>query len=357
MEEVAVLSGLREYARPMFWFVLYCLGVQCVQSSSRAIAVLGLATAATVLSVRFQGVFLGAWVTAVVQAVRDRSLDVFRPRYLFNRVGQAITQTGQTVCILFASMQMSGQLQSAISMAVVPVWTLLVGGVLSLLGKRPRIDGAAWIAPAMYAVSANMFAIQAPKTEGSVALGFAFMLGSGLCTTLLHYLTEDVARKDELRNKLRDLKLRIVTTANDAPVRESKITTTLWQNGPAALLTVPLWFIAVPGLSLDRATVPATWLGVTLVVSVAVFSLGQQLATQLAYISSEGTDLSVARLNTLRGVQVIFAAILDVVLFQVLPGRIQWSALALVPLTIAVGWLLTTSKKAEDGSTGSATSA
>lgn len=342
MKEVAVLRGLlsSQYGKPIGWFVLYCLGVQCVQSSSRAIAVLALAGAATVLTVRFQGVFLGALGVAAVRACKDRSFEVFRPRYLSNRLGQAAAQTGQTVFILLASTEMSGQLQSAISMVVVPMWTLLVSNLMSLFGKRKPVRLSAWIAPAIYGVAANLFAMQAPKTEGSVALGFVFMLGSGLCTTLLHYLTEDVARKDRLRNRT-----------------ESKITTTLWQNGPAALLTVPLWITAVPAVSLERATVPATWLGIVLVAGVAVFSLGQQLALQLSYSAAQRVELSVERLNALRGIQVIFGFLLDGALFGVLPGRIQLSALSLVPQAISVGWLLTTKKKAKDGPTGSATSA
>jgi hypothetical protein len=40
--------------------------------------------------------------------------------------------------------------------------------------------------------------------------------------------------------------------------------------------------------------------------------------------------------------------------FRVLPGRIQLIALSLVPQAISVGWLLTTRKKAKEGSTGSA---
>jgi hypothetical protein len=336
------------------WYVGgYSLGVQGVQSSTRAIAVLGLAGAATVLAVRFQGVFLAALGVATVRACKNRSIDVFRPRYLSNRAGQAVTQTGQTVFILLASMEMSGQLQAAISMVVVPTWTLLISEVLWRLGKRDRVRGSAWLAPAMYASIASLFAMQAPRTEGSVALGFAFMVGSGLCTTLLHYLTDDVAKKDELRNQ----KLRIVRSTKDAPVRESKITTTLWQNGPAALLAVPLWITAVPAVSLDRATVPATWLGIVLVAAVAVFSLVQQLALQLSYTAAQKIDLSVERLNTLRGFGVIFGAILDVAVFRVLPGRIQLIALSLVPQAISVGWLLTTRKKAKDGPTGSATSA
>jgi hypothetical protein len=123
------------------------------------------------------------------------------------------------------------------------------------------------------------------------------------------------------------------------------------------LLTVPLWFMAMPVFSLDQAVIPVTLLGKVLVAVVALASLGQQLALQLSYRASQTTDLTVARLNTLRGTQVIFGAILDVALFQVLPGRIQWSALALVPQSMTVGWTLTTSKKAEEGSTGSSTSA
>ena len=361
MKEVAVLrrllgrlAGIAAFA----WYVGgYSLGVQGVQSSTRAIAVLGLAGAATVLAVRFQGVFLAALGVATVRACKNRSIDVFRPRYLSNRAGQAVTQTGQTVFILLASMEMSGQLQAAISMAVVPMWTLLVSEVLSRFGKRDRVRASAWLAPLMYAAIACLFAMQAPKTEGSAALGFAFMLGSGLCTTLLHYLTDDVAKKDKRRNELRDLELRVANGAKRGPFRESKITTTLWQNGPAALLTVPLWFTAVPAVSLDRATVPATWLGIVLVAAVAVFSLVQQLALQLSYNAAQRIDLSVERLNTLRGFQVIFGAILDVAVFRVLPGRIQLIGLSLVPQAISVGWLLTTRKKAKDGPTGSATSA
>jgi len=339
MEEVAVLSGLlgRKVLIAGMFFVLYCAGVQAVQTSSRAIGVLSLASDSTVLAVRFQGVFLAVLVVAFARARRQRSLDVFRPHYLVNRVGQAITQTGQTVCILFASVEMAGQLQSAVSMAVVPVWTLLVGGTLSRFGKHDRINASAWVAPAIYAIAASLLASEAPKAEGSIWHGIAYMLGSGLFTTVLHYLTDDVSKKD--------------AAAGDGR-KESKLTQALWQNGPAAVLAVPLWFTAAPVVSLERAAVPSSLLGLLLVLGVAGFSLLQQLAMQLAYVTSEGTGITVARLNTLRGFQVMFGAALDIWLFHDVPGPVQIKALLLVPVAMWAGWLLTTTKKNPDEGAG-----
>ncbi|WP_457337446.1 hypothetical protein [Rhizobacter sp. P5_C2] len=334
------------------FYLMYCAGVQAVQTSSRAIGVLSLANDSTVLAVRFQVVFLAVLVVAAVRAWRRRSLDVFRPHYLFNRAGQAITQTGQTVCILFASVEMAGQLQSAVSMAVVPVWTLLVGWVLSLFGKHERINASAWASPLIYAIVASLLFSEAPKASGSVWHGIAFMLGSGLFTTLLHYLTDDVSKKDAAAARALNDRRKAAGLAPVAPRRESKLTQALWQNGPAAVLTVPLWFTAVPLVSLERASVPTSPLAVALLLGVAAFSLFQQLAMQLAYVTSEGTGLTVARFGALRGFQVMpCGSLLDFWLFHEAPGSVQIKALLLVPVAMWVGWLhITTQKKPGEGS-------
>jgi hypothetical protein len=352
-KEVAVLRGLPgKVLVAVVFFLMYCAGVQAVQTSSRAIGVLSLANDSTVLAVRFQGVFLAVLVVAAVRAWRQRSLDVFRPHYLFNRAGQAITQSGQTICILFASVEMAGQLQSAVSMAVVQVWTLLVGWVLSRFGKHERINASALVAPMIYTVSASLLFSEAPKASGSVWHGIAFMLGSGLFTTLLHYLTDDVSKKDAAAARALNDRREAAGLAPVAPRRESKLTQALWQNGPAAVLAVPLWFTAAPVVSLERAAVPNSALAVALLLGVAAFSLLQQLAMQLAYVTSEGTGLTVARLGTLRGFQVLFGTLLDAWLFHVVPGPVQIKALLLVPVAMWVGWLLTTTKKNPDEGSG-----
>jgi hypothetical protein len=66
---------------------------------------------------------------------------------------------------------------------------------------------------------------------------------------------------------------------------------------------------------------------------------------QLAYVTSKGTGITVARLNTLRGFQVMFGAALDIWLFHDVPGPVQIKALLLVPVAMWAGWLLTTTQK------------
>lgn len=301
-------------------YLLYALGVQGMQGASRGIEVFHLAAAGTVLAVRFQLVALLAGLAGLRVARRDRSWEVFKPGNVKLRLAQGAAQALQTVFIVLAAAELAGKFQAAVSLALVGLWTNAIGTALHRRDKHAAVSGRAWVYPVMYVAVAVFIATQSGASQGNLWLGLAFMAASGLCTSAMHSFTEEAAD-------------------------ESKITSTLWQNGPAAVLSIALWFLPAP--MIGQASLPSEHLVLTVVLllTVALCSMGQQLALQLAAWLGKQVGMGTNRLVPLRGAQVYFGALIDWLAFSNPPhGAAQWAAMAMVLLPMALGWIWTRPK-------------
>lgn len=293
-------------------FALYCLNVQFMQGSSRGLSVFGLATPATTVAARFQLVFVVVLAIALVICALRGSFDVLRPDKLWPTVGRALAQTGQTGAIILAATQLFGSTQSAVSLFFVPLWMLGIDYGLWLAGKRRMPRRTAWVGPLLYGfATAVLLQGQGPAGDGSVLLGVLLMLFSGACTASLQFFTKSGAD-------------------------EHWVTATLWQNGPGAILTIPLWFV---GTGAAKASIPwdEGWLAIALLAGVAFFSAVQQIALQQA-MKRLPEGVSETRLNSLRGMQVLFGVVLDAVAFHQAASGHELVALAIVALAMGFGW-------------------
>lgn len=303
-------------------YLAYTLGVQGMQAGSRAIEVHHLASVATVLAVRFQLVALVATLGGLIRVARTGSWGVFHPGdgKLKTRAKQGALQAAQTIFIVLAAAELAGKFQAAVSLSLVGLWANGMAAYWSWRGEHAPVRLAAWAYPAIYAAVALLVGTTTGAAQGSLWLGLGFMTASGYCTARLHVLYEDSAR-------------------------ESKITSTIWQNGPAAVVSILLWFLPAPFVG--QAVLPSDHkiLTVVLLIAVAACSLGQQVAQQTAAWLGKKVGMGTTRLVPLRGAQVYFGAGLDSLFFANPPhGTTQWAAMVMVAAAMGIGWVATRPK-------------
>jgi drug/metabolite transporter (DMT)-like permease len=304
----------------MAWFLfVYLAGVQLVQTLTRFAVHDGYTDQSTMIAVRFELPVVVAVFAAVWQRYVNGSQNLLKPRSLRAQLGRSLAQGGQSLFILLAASELTGAMQSALSLTLVPTWVIIVTFVTArLTGKKP--NAMQFIASAFYAAASTILMMGTDSLGGgNMKLGLLFMVASGFCTAVLQVLTQ----------KESDVSL---------------VTSTFWQNLLGAILTVPLWFVA-PGFGYKQASLPFDegWVAFLLLVLVATASVVQQVGLQTAYrrIAKE----EVAQINTQRGAQQWFGVLADLAFFQIVPNGWVMVALAIAIVAMWVGWRTTRPKQ------------
>jgi drug/metabolite transporter (DMT)-like permease len=317
---MAVSYRLRWFSQAMALFLfVYLMGVQLVQTLTRFAVHNGYTDPSTMITVRFQLPVVVALAAALWVRFVNKSENLLKPTNMRAQLGRSLAQGGQSLFILLAATELTGAMQSALSLTLVPTWVILVTFVTSwFTGKKPK--ATQFIASVFYAAASTVLTLGTQSLGGgNMKLGLLFMVASGFCTAVLQVLTQSES----------DVSL---------------ITSTFWQNLLGAILTVPLWFVA-PGFGYQRASLPFDegWVAFLLIVLVATASVVQQVGLLKAYRLIAKAE--VAQINTQRGAQQWFGVLADLAFFQIVPNASVVVALVIAAVAMWVGWKTTRPKQ------------
>ena len=360
----------------VFLYIVYNAGVVGMQTASRALELEGTVSQSTVWVYRF------IWFTAAVvgtmfainicRAVmarltkRPQHYVKFRPAHIPASIGQAVTQGGQTMCIVLAAGMLTGQFQSNLSLIILPIWTVIVEVIVwKVLVRtertRARKEGRdakvierpslkALLGSAAYAVIGAFTIGGGSLGNGSIGLGIGLMVASGFFTAWLQQFTQVSVRAlgKKVRENLRvqhpnasDNEIeQLFTALPNREKKESNLTTALWQNGLPAVLLLPLLFMPVAGLEQAELVGPASigWKSFLILLAVPAFSLAQQVALYGSLRIAPDDTMPKSRLALLRGSQVILGGFSDAVFFSVRFTGGDWLVSAVIFVTMGVSF-------------------
>jgi hypothetical protein len=369
-------------------YVVYNVGVVAMQTASRALELEGKVSESTVLVYRF--IWFTVAVVAAMLAInfcravmarvmkRPRAYVVkFRPAHIPASIGQAVTQGGQTACIVSAAGLLTGQFQSNLSLIILPIWTVVVEIIvwsvrmsveLSRAGKegrdrkvieRPSLK--ALLGSAAYGLIGTFTIGGGSLGNGSIGLGIGLMVASGFFTAWLQQFTQVSVRAlgKQVRKNLRvqhpeaseDELEQLFKALPDREKKESSFTTALWQNGLPAVLLLPLLFTPVAGLEQAELVGPASigWKSFLILLAVPAFSLAQQVALYGSLRIAPDETLPKSRLALLRGSQVILGGFTDAAFFSVRFTGGDWLVSAVIFVTMIATFRFAGRRKQKGG--------
>lgn len=368
-------------------YIVYNAGVVGMQTASRALELEGVVTESTVLVYRF--IWFTVAVVAAMLAIntyraakarvtkQPQHYVKFRPAHIPASLGQAVTQGGQTACIVTAAGMLTGQFQSNLSLIILPIWTVVVEIIvwkvrMSAELKRARKEDRdakvierpslkALLGSAAYAVIGAFTINGGSLGNGSIGLGIVLMLASGFFTAWLQQFTQVSVRalgkkvREDLRAQHRNASENEIERLFDAlPNREKKesnFTTALWQNGLPAVLLLPLLFTSIGGLEQAELVGPASigWKYFLILLAVPAFSLAQQVALYGSLRAAPDDTMPKSRLALLRGSQVILGGFSDAVFFSVRFAGGDWLVSAVIFVTMSASFWYAGRRKRNDG--------
>jgi hypothetical protein len=306
-------------AAALIAYVAHLGFTQAAQAGIRVLAVAGKVSAVTMVAIRFQGVAALALVVAGIKALLRRSWDVFQPGSARVQVNRAAAQTGQSLFGLLAAGELTGAMQSAMLVTLIPLASLsLASWRARQRTDQPGVPCRSWLGPLVYAVASALLSANAGTKGGSVALGVTYLACAAVANAALVHWTSDASR-------------------------ESLITSMIWQNGPAAVLTLVLWAPVVPA-ALHAQLRSVTSTEALILAAMVVCSSVQQVAMQVATRCAKRAGMAVVQLTSTRGAQVYVGALLDWVSLVRAPYPADVAAFVVVAIGLPIAWVTSHSR-------------